>query len=191
MPHLQIIIASTREGRSGPFVGAWFRRIAHAHGGFDVEMVDLASVNLPLFDEPHHPRLQRYTHPHTRAWSALVARADAFVFVTPEYDYSAPASLVNALQYLAAEWAYKPAGFVSYGGVSGGTRGVQVAKSIATTLRMMPIPEAVALPFFSQHLDREKGVFEPGDGPEKAARAMLDELLRWAGALRALRAPAP
>ena len=49
--------------------------------------------------------------------------ADAFVFVTPEYDYGPPAALVNALQYLVHEWSYKPAALVSYGGVAGGTRG--------------------------------------------------------------------
>lgn len=109
------------------------------------------------------------------------------MFVTPEYDHLPPASLVNALQFLVQEWAYKPLGFVSYGGVSAGTRGMQVTKQIAVGLRMMPIPEAVNLPFFSQHLDRDAGTFTPEDRHEKAARAMLDELKKWADALKPLR----
>ena len=100
MACLQIIIASTREGRKGPVVATWFEQQARAHGGFDVEVVDLASVGLPLFDEPEHPRLRKYKHAHTRAWSATVARGDAYVLVTPEYNHSPPPGLINAFDYL-------------------------------------------------------------------------------------------
>lgn len=115
-------------------------------------------------------------------------RADAFVFVTPEYNYSTPPSLVNALDFVVWEWAYKPVGFVSYGGVSGGTRGVQMTKLITTSLRMMPIPEAVNIPFFTQHIEQETGAFKPPETQAKAAATMLDELLRWAEALKPMRA---
>lgn len=187
MFNLQVIVASTRPSRQGPLLGAWFLERARAHGKFNVELVDLAEVNLPLLDEPAHPRLAQYEQQHTKAWSAVVDRADAFVFVTPEYDSSPPASLVNAVQYLVKEWAYKPVGFVSYGGVSGGTRGVQMTKQIVTTLKMMPLPEAVAIPFFTQHIDKETGAFDPGETQEKASVVMLDELFRWTGALKQLR----
>lgn len=189
-PLLQVITASTRDGRKGPFVADWFLEQARRHDGFRVEPVDLADVDLPLFDEPRHPRLQEYEHEHTREWAATVARADAFVVVTPEYDHSPPASLLNAFQFLVKEWAYKPLGFVSYGGVSGGTRSAEVSKLVATTLRMMPIPEAVSIPFFSKHIDEEAGEFTPGEVQEKASKAMLDELLRWTRALRVLRSEA-
>jgi NAD(P)H-dependent FMN reductase len=112
------------------------------------------------------------------------------VFVTPEYDYGTPAPLANALQYLVHEWAYKPLGFCSYGGVSAGTRGVQMTKQIATTLKLVPMFEAVAIPFFAEKIDSELGVFRPGETQEKAAVVMLDEMLRWERALRTLRAPA-
>jgi NAD(P)H-dependent FMN reductase len=52
MPSLQIIIASTRPGRVGLPVAQWFHARAVAHGGFDVELVDLAEVALPFLDEP-------------------------------------------------------------------------------------------------------------------------------------------
>jgi NAD(P)H-dependent FMN reductase len=138
-------------------------------------------------DEPAHPRLQKYEHQHTRNWSANVEAADAFVFVTPEYNYSAPPALINALDYLYKEWNYKPAGFVSYGGLSGGIRAVQMIKQIVTTLKMVPLVEAVAIPFFSQHID-DTGLFTPNELHQKSATDMLDELLRWAEALKPLRA---
>ncbi len=150
-------------------------------------MVDLAEAALPVFDEPRHPRLQEYEHDHTRAWSERVGRADAFVFVTPEYNFGPPPSLVNVLDYLVKEWAYKPVGFVSYGGVSAGLRSVQMTKQIVAALKMVPMVEAVAIPFFSRHVDAETGGFDPGEVQEKAARVMLDELVRWTDALKVLR----
>ena len=71
-PVLQIIIASTRPGRVGPSVANWIHERAVAHGGFDVELVDLAEVNLPMFDEPKHPRFRQYVHQHTKEWSSTI-----------------------------------------------------------------------------------------------------------------------
>jgi NAD(P)H-dependent FMN reductase len=178
---------STRQGRLGDAVGRWFVPLASRHGAFSVESIDLADVNLPLFDEPHHPRLRKYEHEHTKAWSATVSRADAYVFVSPEYNYGTPPSLSNALDYLSHEWAYKPVGFVSYGGVSGGTRAVQMTKQIVTTLKMMPIPEAVSIPFFAKQIDQATNTFVGNPGLETSAQAMLTELARWAAALKPLR----
>jgi len=187
MLQLHIIIVSTRPGRAGLPVANWFIERAQQHGKFATEVIDLATVGLPLFDEPRHPRLRQYEHEHTKAWSRTIERADAFVFVTPEYNFGPPPSLVNALDFLVHEWAYKPCAFVSYGGVSGGTRAVQMAKLIVTALKMMPMFEAVVLPFFTQQIDKEKGLFTPPKVQDDAAVTMLDELLEWATALKTMR----
>ena len=187
MPKLQTIIASTRQGRQGPKVASWFVDRAKAHGQFDVETIDLAEVNLPLFDEPKHPRLRDYQHDHTKAWSATIARGDAYVVVTPEYDHGPPASLINAFQYLIHEWAYKPLGFVTYGGVSAGTRCMQAAKLTVVGLKMMPMFESVSIPFFTQHIDKESGEFNPGKVQDDAVVVLLDEMHRWSDALTPLR----
>ncbi|WP_067180786.1 NADPH-dependent FMN reductase [Microtetraspora niveoalba] len=187
-PILQIIVASTRPGRVGLPVAEWFRDRAVAQDVFDVEIVDLAEVNLPFLDEPHHPRLRQYVHPHTKEWSATVERADAFVFVTPEYNHSFNAVLKNALDFLHGEWQYKPAGFVSYGGVSAGTRAVQMLKQVVSGLKMLPVVEAVTIPFVREFLD-EEGRVRPNDVMTQAADAMLAEIARLAPALGNLRAP--
>lgn len=187
-PVLQVVVGSTRPGRIGIKVADWFYPKAVAHGGFDVELVDLAAVALPIFDEPRHPRFGEYQHQHTKDWSATVSRADAFVFVVPEYNYGFNAATKNAIDYLHVEWRYKPVGFVSYGGVAAGTRAVQMLKQVMTTLRMSPIFEAVNIPFVQQFIDDDQ--FVPNDVLESAASAMLDEVLRWTDALRLLRATA-
>ena len=184
-----IIIASTRPGRVGLPVGQWFHERAVQHGGFDVELVDLASLNLPFMDEPKHPRLRQYTHQHTKDWSDAVDAADALVFVTPEYNHGLTAPLKNAIDYLNQEWAYKPVGFVSYGGVAAGTRAVQQLKPVVSVLKMVPLVEAVSIPFVQQFLNDEKQI-QANEVMETAATAMLDELARWATALRPLRFPA-
>ena len=97
MLNLQVVTAATRQGREGPKVAAWFLERARAHGKFQIEPIDLAEVNLPLFDEPRHPRFKQYEHDHTKAWSATIERADAFVFVVPEYNFSMAPSLLNAI----------------------------------------------------------------------------------------------
>ncbi|MDA8148699.1 MAG: NAD(P)H-dependent oxidoreductase [Actinomycetota bacterium] len=187
-PKLLIVVASTRPGRVGPVVADWFTRRATDHGGFDVEIADLAAIDLPMMDEPNHPVLGRYTKPHTVAWSGTVDAADAFVFVHPEYNYGYTAPLKNAIDYLHREWRYKPVGLVSYGGVSGGTRAAQMLKQVVTTVKMMPIPEAVSIPFVAQRIG-DDGRFQPDTAMEEGATAMLDELARWAGSLASLRRP--
>ncbi|CAN5573426.1 NAD(P)H-dependent oxidoreductase [soil metagenome] len=185
---LQVIQVSTRPSRASDPIAKWMMAHAEAHKGFTVEFIDLRAEALPVFDEPQHPRLRQYEHEHTKRWSAKIERADAFVWVTPEYNFATPVSLLNALTYLVQEWAYKPAALVSYGGVSAGTRGVQMTKQTLTALGVMPIPQAVAIPFFTQHI--KDGKFEPGETQDKAAGAMLTELGRWAVALATLRTPA-
>lgn len=184
-PRLGLVVVSTGPGRVGLPVARWFEDAARRHSGFDVDPIDLAEFGLPLLDEPNHPRLGPYTQAHTRRWSLRIDGADALAFVVPEYNFSIAASLKNALDYLFWEWQYKPVGFGSYGGVSAGTRGVQMAKEVVTALKMMPLPEAVSIPFVRQLLD-DRGELVPNDVLEGAATAMLDEPLRWEEALRGL-----
>ncbi|HEX3775733.1 MAG TPA: NAD(P)H-dependent oxidoreductase [Polyangiaceae bacterium] len=185
MHKLSIIIGSTRPGRAGLPIGQWFFERAQQHGKFAVDLLDLKELELPLLDEPKHPRLAEYEHEHTKRWSALIKASDAFVFVTPEYNFSAAPALLNAIDYLFHEWAYKPAGFVSYGGISGGMRSVQMLKQPLSVLKVVGIPESVTIPFFAQSMD--SGVFRGTDANEKAATVLLDELQRWSDALSVLR----
>jgi len=186
-PVLQIIIASTRPGRVGLPVAQWFEGVAREHGGFEVEVLDLATIALPLFDEPGHPIARQYVHAHSLAWSETIDRGDAFVLVHPEYNHSYNAALKNALDYLHVEWNYKPVGFVSYGGVSAGTRAQAALKPVLGALRMTPTTEAVNVPFVAQFID-DAGRFVPNDMLSMGALGMLGELAKLDGALRPLRA---
>jgi NAD(P)H-dependent FMN reductase len=187
MHRLGIVVASVREERAGSFVAEWFIERARQHGRFDVEVLDLKAINLPLFAERSHPRFHQYESDAQKAWGEAIAALDAFVFVTPEYNFSPPPALLNAIDYLHAEWHYKAAAFVSYGGVSGGLRAVQLAKQTLGALKMVPIVECLSVPFVAQAIDRDAQRFKATESHEKAAVAMLDELYRWTTALAVLR----
>jgi NAD(P)H-dependent FMN reductase len=189
-PVLQIIIGSTRPGRVGSAVADWIIDRARARADFEVEVTDLAVLNLPIFDEPNHPRLRRYVNQHTKDWSEIVERSDAFIFVIPEYNYGFNAATKNAIDYLNQEWQNKPAGIVSYGGVAAGTRAAQMLKQVMSALKIVPVTDSVNIPFVAEKLDEDRRL-KPNEIMEAAATAMLDELARWAQALRPLRAGQP
>ncbi|MFC5500786.1 NADPH-dependent FMN reductase [Lysinimonas soli] len=172
---LMIIIGSVRPGRAGLPIATWVRGRAEAHDGFEVDLVDLAELALPFMDEPAHPRLHQYTKPHTLAWSARVAAADAFVFVTPEYNHSYAPALKNAIDFLNLEWWRKPVGFVSYGGVSGGTRGVVALDQAINGLGLVKVGANVELSFAGRMI--ADGVFTPSEKDLAVLDKELAELI--------------
>ncbi|MFK0159439.1 NADPH-dependent FMN reductase [Streptomyces sp. NPDC090499] len=185
-PVLHVVMGSTRPGRLCLPIADWFQQQAEADGRFTVELIDLVDVALPFLDEPEPAFFGRYAHSHTKEWSATVARADAFVFITPEYNHGPSAALKNAIDFLHAEWQYKPLGFVSYGGVAAGSRAVQALRQFTLPLRMVPLDQSVAIPLVGQFFD-EAGHFHSTDILDTAASDMLAELHRVSGALRPLR----
>lgn len=186
MYSLKIIIASTRPGRKGISVANWFIETVKKYPDFNVEVLDLAEINLPFIDEPNHPRLQQYTKEHTKQWSRTIDSADAFVFIIPEYNYSMPPALLNAIDFLYKEWNYKPVGLVSYGGISGGTRSAQMSKQVMTAVKLMPLAEGVTLPFFTKNIDDNER-FNSNELIDKSVSVMMKELLRWTETLKPMR----
>lgn len=187
---LTIVITSTRPGRVGKAVADWFEGYAKDHAKehaphLELAVADLKEIDLPLYDEPRHPMLQDYEHAHTRRWSEIVEQSDAFVFVLPEYNHTAPPTFFNALDYLYKEWNFKPAGFVSYGGISGGIRAVETAKHTVSTMEMVPVKQQVLIPMVGEHL--HDGVFHPTDMHTQSAQTLVEMIGRWATALKTMR----
>ncbi|WP_235737568.1 NADPH-dependent FMN reductase [Nocardioides alcanivorans] len=169
LPVLTVVIASTRPGRAGLPIGTWFADLVKEREDYELQLVDLAELDLPFLAEPHHPRLRQYTLDSTWAWSKQVLAGDAVVVVTPEYNYGYPATVKNAIDTLSQEWAHLPVGFVSYGGIAAGTRAVQQLKQVVTTLKMVPVFGSVNIAFHAQHI--AEGVFtSPKARPRLPAR---------------------
>lgn len=176
-PLVQVIVASTRPGRVGEPTARWIAERAEKHGAFDVEIVDLAEIDLPMFCEPKHPRFGEYELQSTKDFSELIGRASGFVIVHPEYNHSYNAALKNALDHLNSEWAGKPVALVSYGGVAAGSRAAVALEPVLVVLQMR-IVGTVPIPFITQFVHDEDGtrVFRPNEMVEAGTDGMLDSL---------------
>jgi NAD(P)H-dependent FMN reductase len=187
MYKVKVISSTVRPGRKGPTIAKWITEAAKNHGGFEVELLDLGEINLPLMNEAIHPIMRQYEHEHSKQWSAKIDEADAFIFVTAEYDHSYPASLKNALEYLVHEWAYKPAGLVSYSiGPFAGVRAISNLKPDLLSLKVIGLAEAVNIPSYNEFIN-EDGVFTPNELLTKSATVMFTQLARWVKGLKAIK----
>lgn len=187
MYKLKIISSTVRPGRKGPTIAEWINELAIATGNFDAEVLDLGEISLPLMNEAIHPIMKQYEHEHTKQWSAKIEEADGFIFVTAEYDYSYPASLKNALEYLVHEWAYKPAGLVSYSaGPFGGVRAISNLKPDLLSLKVVSLAESVSIPVLDQFIN-EEGQFVPNEIITRSANTMLTQLVRWTRGMKAIK----
>lgn len=180
--HVATIVGSTREGRFGDSVATWFVTRARQRTDLLIDVVDLADTGLPAV-------LPRHPSPEVIDYAERIDRTDAFVVVTPEYNHSFPAGLKQAIDLLHAPWQRKPVGFVSYGGVSGGLRAVEQLRLVFAELHATTVRETVSLHRAWERFDAEGELRDPG-GAEVAVKAMLDELVWWATALRTAR-PSP
>lgn len=181
---IAIITGSTRPGRNNQAVARWVDQLAQQRSDARFELVDIADFNLPLFDEPMSPSFGKHTKPHSAAWADKIASFDGYVFVPPEYNHGMSGALKNAIDFLYHEWNNKAAGFVSYGG-AGGARAVEQLRLVMAELMVATVRAQVLL---SLMFDFENfTTFKPLPVHETELNTMLDQLIRWAGALRTIR----
>lgn len=184
MLKIAVVVGSTRPGRNSEAVARWVLDRAKKREDAQFELVDIKDYNLPLLDEPVPPSYHQYTKDHTMKWAEKIAQFDGYVFVTPEYNHAPSAALKNALDYLYAEWNNKAAGFVAYGSV-GGARAVEQLRLVAGELQMADVRTAVHLSLFTDF--ENFSVFKPVPVQEETLTTMLNQLVSWAGALKAIR----
>lgn len=188
---IQIIMGSTRQGRFVEKPAKWIYEAAKKKEGIEVELIDLRDWPLPFFDEAVSPSMNKgnYTNELAAKWAKKVGEADGYIIIAPEYNHGYPAVLKNALDYVYSEWNNKPVGFVSYGGIAGGTRSVQQLRQVVIELQMMPIRNGVHIPMYWTQLD-EKGELNM-DAHTEGAENLLKQLLYWAKILKSARETIP
>ena len=113
-----IIIGSTRPNRISMSIATWLQT-AMDQSDLQIDLIDLADIQLPFLDEVAQPSDGHYALAHKKAWSQLIQSYDGFVLLFPQYNWGYPAPLKNALDYLYTEWRGKPVSLVSYGGHGG------------------------------------------------------------------------
>ncbi|WP_446220101.1 NADPH-dependent FMN reductase [Micromonospora sp. IBHARD004] len=188
---LVIIVGSVREGRFGPVVASWVADQAREHGGFDIDVVDLADAEIPLSLPAVSPKFAGDSYPRPDGMASLTSRledADAFIMVTPEYNHSYPASLKAAIDWHFTQWTAKPVAFVSYGGAAGGRHAVLHLENVLTELHAVTIRDGLAFPNYRTAWEDGRPLDPEAPG---YAKTLLDQLAWWAAALRAARSSVP
>lgn len=188
MIKIQVIIGSTRQQRFGDKPAKWIFEELKKKEGIEAELIDLRDWQLPFFDEPVSPGMfamtkKDYVNELAKKWAKKVGEADGYIIVTPEYNHGYSAVLKNALDYVYNEWNNKAVSFLSYGGVSGGTRAVQQLRQVVIELQMHPIRNSVHIPLYWTQLD-EKGNLKT-DSLKDSANAMIDQLIILTKTLKA------
>jgi NAD(P)H-dependent FMN reductase len=191
MPKLQIIIASTRPGRAANTVAPWVVDRAEAHGGFEVEVLDLRDWPLPMFAETFETvgdfNDPTYSSPVVRGWNHKIAEGDAYVVITPEYNHSIPGVLKNAIDSVFVSFAFrnKPLLAVGYsGGIAGGIRAIEHLAQIAVEAEMVPLRTVTVIPQVMEAFDAGTPVSPMA---ELSLRIGLDDLEWWSDVLAAAR----
>ncbi|MBX4210922.1 NAD(P)H-dependent oxidoreductase [Candidatus Parcubacteria bacterium] len=185
MLKIKIIVGSARPNRFSIQPANWIYSLAQERKDIEVELVDLEKINLPFLDEPKPPSRGNYEKEHTKKWAAKIAEADGFIFVTPEYNHSFSPILKNAIDFVFAEWHFKPVAFVSHGTV-GGSRAVEHLRTVAAEIKMYDLREQVMLIAPWTNLD-EKGQYKFTEDQVKAGNALLDSLIFWAEKMKPAR----
>jgi NAD(P)H-dependent FMN reductase len=193
MLQLQIIVGSTRPERATDRVTRWVARRAAAHADFVTEVIDLRDWPLPMFTEGMgtigDPADPTYSDPIVRAWNKKVAEADAYLFITPEYNHSVPGVLKNALDNVFFSFALrnKPAATVGYSaGVIGGARAVEHLAQILVEAEVAPLRNTVLIGQLATAFDEEGDPIQPLT--ETSMQIVLDDLAWWGNALKPARA---
>ncbi|HWV25052.1 MAG TPA: NAD(P)H-dependent oxidoreductase [Thermomicrobiales bacterium] len=178
---LAIVVGSTREGRFGHIVANWFARHARNHAGFDVDVIDIATMHFPV-DMSRNADVEDF--------SARIDAADAIVVLSPEYNHSYSGPLKTAIDSLKEEWKAKPVGFVAYGGMSGGLRAVEALRVVFAELHAVTVRDTVSFHIARTQFDEQGEPVAP-EMVGVAADTMLNQLVWWASALNTARAAHP
>ncbi|WP_432535748.1 NADPH-dependent FMN reductase [Kineococcus arenarius] len=175
-----LLVASVRDARVGRAVADWVA--ARAAMSFDVDLIDLAEVDLP------EDRLLQPGGGVPTPITDRIAGADGYLVVTPEYNHSYPASLKQAIDWHYGEWMFKAATVVSYG-AQGGWLATEHLRGVFTELHVVTTRRGLGLRAPWTHL--QEGVFAPPEGAGEELGGALVELEWWTRALRHARAEHP
>lgn len=191
VPRIAVIIGSTRDVRFGDKPARWIMDAASSRTDMMVELVDLKDYKLPFFNEMASNAWVPTKDPEGVRWQQKVAEFDGYIFVTPEYNHSVPASLKNALDFSYVEWNRKAAAVVAYGSV-GGARAAEHLRGIAIELQMAPTRTGVHIQGADFMAVWQGGkTLESLEHMKPNVESMLVELAWWASALKTARGATP
>lgn len=184
MLKIAVLAGTSRPSALNPQVVDWVHARLAREEGIEAEIVRFADFDLPLLDEEIPGGAHQYANEHTKAWGRKLEEFDGYVVVTPEYNHSIPGSLKNALDFVFQEFGDKVVGFVGYG-ANGGVRAVEALRLVFANYRTAAVRGTGA---FSIIDDVADGRFAPRDSAAEAVDSLVEDLVSWGEAFKALRA---
>ncbi|NJR80002.1 NADPH-dependent FMN reductase [Sphingomonas corticis] len=184
-----IFYGSYRTDRQGIRLADYLVR-AFAERGARAELVDARAVGLPMLDRMYKEYPAGEAPAALEDLAARIREADAFVFVTGEYNWGVQPGLKNLTDHFLEEWYWRPAAIVSYSaGRFAGARAGLAWHGILSEMGMVVVSSSIAVGGIGRAFD---GDGKPtGDGGASLARAFprfADNLAWWTEAARAQRA---
>jgi NAD(P)H-dependent FMN reductase len=129
---IPVILGTTRKGRASENVARFVVEELKKRDRVETELIDIRTLSFPTDDAGEAIKNAEF--------SASVARADALVVVTPEYNHGYPGMLKHALDTNLKEYIHKAVGIcgVSAGGF-GGTRVIENLLPVMRELGLVTI----------------------------------------------------
>ena len=158
--------------------------------GNNAELIDAKDVGLPMLDRMYKEYPKGSAPPEMERLAAKIRSADAFVFVTGEYNWGMQPGLKNLTDHYLEEWFWRPAAIVSYsGGRLSGAHAAVPWHGTLSEMGMVVISSTLAVASISTALDADNKPF--GSGGDALARAFprfADDLSWWTEAVKRQRA---
>jgi NAD(P)H-dependent FMN reductase len=158
--------------------------------GADAELIDAKAIGLPMLDRmfKEYPRGSAPEALETLA--RKIRAADAFIFVTGEYNWGVQPGLKNLTDHFLEEWFWRPAAIASYSaGRIAGARSSFIWHGTLSEMGMIVVSSTLAVGPIGQALTAEaKPAGEAGQQLERAFVRFADDLAWWTEAARAQRA---
>lgn len=184
-----IFYGSYRADRAGIRL-AKYLRAKFAERGADVELIDAQAVGLPMLDRMHKEHAPGEAPPAMAELAAKIVAADAFVFVTGEYNWGPQPGLKNLTDHYLEEWFWRPAAIVSYSaGRLGGARSNSIWHGILSEMGMAVISSTITVGQITATLDADaQPTGSGGDALDRQFPRFADDLAWWTEAARAQKA---
>jgi len=164
-----------------------------ASRGADVELIDAKAVGLPMLDRMYKEHAPGAAPPVMETLAGKIKAADAFVFVTGEYNWGMQPGLKNLTDHFLEEWFWRPAAIASYSaGRLSGVRSGPAWHATLAEMGMVVISSTLAVGPIASTLDADGAPTGPaGDALQQAFPRFADDLAWWTEAAKAQRARKP
>lgn len=160
-----------------------------AERGADVELIDAQAVGLPMLDRMYKEYPEGEAPEALETLAGKIRGADAFVFVTGEYNWSVQPGLKNLTDHFLEEWFWRPAAIASYSaGRFAGVRASLAWRDILGEMGMVVVSSTIAVGQIGATLDEQaQPEDEGGKALERQFPRFADDLAWWTEAARAQR----